>query len=290
VSVSKRLPCGSHPCRRRGTVHGRWLALLILCGVFATALVASPRLGSARAATTNPPQPCKEVETTKPSASGAKNLTELQPNAARPTFDVKLDYSTSGDDYISFTPKAGGKSGATANVAAEFTDAPRFKGDRLTGDAFIAAHASKSGRRVVVYACFENLSQYTAGRYQGTVALFGPQLADFTYAIVITTKWPRWIALVTILVTVIGALFIGFVTNTFSRPANRRDGMGWLRVIIGFIIATALGALPYWSVYASNETWGSTPPSDLTALVTATFTAAVGGLALAAKILSAPAN
>jgi hypothetical protein len=231
-------------------------------------------------------QPCKEVETTQPAPDDATDLIELQPNAARPTFDVKLDYSTSGDDFISFAPRGARRVGPSGDVAAEFTDAPRYKGDRLKGDAFIAAHASESGRRVIVYACFEDVPHYAAGRYEGTVALFGPQLADFTYAIVITTKWPRWIAWLTILGTIVVALAIGLATNTFKRPEGPGDARGWLRVGLGLVLAAALGGFPYWSVYASNETWGSTPPSDLTALVTATFTAAAGGLALAAKLLS----
>jgi len=250
------------------------------------ALLACAVVGAAAAATPGASQPCKEVEKTQPAPDGAKNLIELQPNAARPTFDVKLDYNTSGEDDISFAPQGGRRVEAPVDVAAEFTDAPRYKGDRLKGAAFIAAHASESGRRVIVDACFENVPQYAAGRYEGTVALFGPKFADFTYAIVITTKWPRWTAWLTILITVVAALVIGIATGTFQRPAQWKDWKGWLRVGIGLVLAVALGGFAYWSVYASNETWGSTPPSDLTALVTASFTAAVGGLASAGKLVS----
>jgi hypothetical protein len=157
---------------------------------------------------------------------------------------------------------------------------------RLKGDRFIAAHASKSGRSIVLEACFENIPQYAAGRYEGTVALFGPKLADFTYAMVVTTKWPRWTALLTILITIIGSLIVGVITGLLARPSQARDWKGWLRLVFALGLALILAALPYWSVYASNETWGSTPPADLTALVTATFAAAAGGFATAGKLLS----
>jgi hypothetical protein len=227
---------------------------------------------------------CKEVEQTQPAPENAQNLIELAPNAARPTFDVELDYHAEGKDDISFLPKAGRRPGTDADVAAEFTDAPRYKGDRLKGDRFISAHASKSGRSIVLYVCFEKIPGYAAGRWEGTVAIFGPKLSDFTYAIVVTTKWPRWTAAVTILFTIIGSLIVAVITGVLNRPASWR---GWLKIVFTLGLALALGLLPYWSVYASNETWGSTPPSDLIALVSATFGAVIGGFAIAKRLLSA---
>jgi hypothetical protein len=231
--------------------------------------------------------PCREVETTQPAPEDATNLIELQPNALEPTFSVQLDDSTAGEDDISFQPQGRQRPGTDADVAAEFIDQPRYKGHRLGGDQAIAAHASKSGRSIVLYVCLDNVPQYAAGRYEGSVALYGPKLADFTYAIVVTTKWPSWTAWTIIGLTIVGALLIGFLTGTFSFPSAWRNWKGWIRLVLAVVFAVAFALLPYWSVYASNETWGSTPASDLTALVAATFAAAAGGLALANKLLSA---
>ena len=177
-----------------------------------------------------------------------------------------------------------GDAGTDADVAAEFTDAPRFNGHPLNGDRFIAAHASKSGRSVIVYVCFEHVPGYAAGRWEGTIAVFGPKLSDFTYAIVVTTKWPRWTAWLTILVTIAGSMIVAILTGVLKTPTDWRGG---LRVFFTLVVALALGLVPYWSVYASNETWGSTPNSDLIALVSATFGAVIAGFALAKRLLSA---
>ena len=253
---------------------------LLLCSVLIAALVAVDA-SVARGQT----PPCKEVEKTQPAPENAKNLVELQSNAARPTFDVQLDSRTKGDDNISFTPQAGARPGSTADVAAEFTDAPRYKGERLGGQEFIAAHASESGRRIVVEACFENVPSFTAGRYEGTTALFGPKLADFNYAIVVTTKWPRWVAWSLIGLTFVAALLIAGLTGQFQ-SATWTGRAAYAKIALTVLLALGLAVLTYWSVYASNETWGSTPASDLVALVSATFAAAIGGIATAKKLLS----
>jgi hypothetical protein len=260
--------------------------------VLLTICVAAVGAGSASAGPQKTPA-CKEIERSRPAAENAKNLLDLQPNAARPTFDVELGYATSGNDEISFVPKGSKRPGQQADVAAEFTDAPRFSGQRLGGDKFIAAHASESGRRIVLEACFENVSQYAAGRYTGTVSVYGPKIADFTYAIVVTTKWPRWTALLTIGLTILGSFVVAFSSGALTFPKRKRGATngddrfkGYLKLAFAVVLAIGLAILSYWSVYASNETWGSTPPSDITALVGAAFAAAVGGLVTARKLLS----
>ena len=254
----------------------KWVLSISACAVVVCAL-------DATVANAQTPS-CKEAENTQPAPENAKNLIELAPNPARPTFDVELDYHTDGKDDISFPPKAGRRPGTNADVAAEITDAPRYKGHGLKGDRFVAAHASKSGRNIILYACFENVPSYAAGRWEGTVAIFGPKLSDFTYAIVVTTKWPRWIAWATILVTILGSLIVAIITGALNSPVGLK---GWLKIIVTVALALALGVLPYWSVYASNEIWGSTPSSDLIALVSATFGAVIGAFATAKKLLSA---
>lgn len=263
----------------------RSVALLTICLAAVGAAHASPARGET--------QPCKEHETSAPAPENAKNLLELQPNAARPTFDIELGYATSGSDGISFVPKAGKRPGQRAKVAAEFTDAPRFEGQRLGGDQFVAAEASESGRRIFLQACFESVPQYAAGRYAGTLAIYGPKIADFTYAIVVTTKWPRWTALLTIGLVFFFAIGVAFFTDVLTFPERKKGTTskgerwkGYVKVAFAAVFAGVLAALSYWSVYASNETWGSDPPSDLTALASAAFAAAVGGLVTARKLLS----
>lgn len=95
---------------------------------------------------------------------------------------------------------------------------------------------------------------------------------------------PRWTAWVTILATIVGSLIVAVLTEVLKTPGGFKD---WLKIIFTLVLALALGLLPYWSVYASNETWGSTPPSDLIALISATFGAVIGGFATAKRLLSA---
>lgn len=267
---------------------GRRVSRLCACSLSISAsLLAYPAVALGQ----EPTQPCKEIETsTQPAPEDATNLIELQSNAARPTFDVELAFSSSGADDISFTPKARKRLvGNSADVAAEFTDAPRFEGHRLKGDNYIAAHASKTGRQLVLEACFEKIPSMTAGRYEGTVSIYGPRLSDFTYAIVVTTKLPRWVPIATILATVLFALIVAMITGQLAPPARGKDKPDWKgygRVLVALVLAVVLAALPYWSVYASNETWGSTFAADMTALVTATFAGVVAAFATAKKLLS----
>jgi hypothetical protein len=92
-----------------------------------------------------------------------------------------------------------------------------------------------------------------------------------------------WVAIATILVTIAMSLAIAFATRQLVKP---QGWVGALKLIATLGIALGLGALTFWSVYLSNETFGSTPNSDLIALVSATFGAVLAGLATAKKLLS----
>ena len=128
---------------------------------------------------------------------------------------------------------------------------------------------------------------YPGGTLRGWSPCTGPKIADFTYAIIVSTKWPRWIALLTIAVTFIGSMMVGSLGGALTLPQREERTRAKGYVTLGFagVFAVALAALSYWSIYASDETWGSDPPSDLTALVDA-FAAAIGGLITAKKLLS----
>jgi hypothetical protein len=55
-----------------------------------------------------------------------------------------------------------------------------------------------------VEACFEDVNHWYAGSYEGTFRVYGPRITDFNYALVVTTKWPPWVALVVIFATTHG--------------------------------------------------------------------------------------
>ena len=62
---------------------------------------------------------------------------------------------------------------------------------------------------------------------------------------------------------------------------------GLPEVDVTLAIALGLGAITYWSVYLSSETFGSTPNSDLVGLVSATFGVVLAGFATAEELFSA---
>jgi hypothetical protein len=231
---------------------------------------------------------CKnEPEKANAAPLGAKDLIQLQPNAARPTLDIALADKSGGTDKISFLPKAGRRVGVGTRVAAELTDAPRTGSAPLGGDIFVRANGTASARRVEVAVCLANIPRFAAGRYLGTITIYGPDFADFNYALAITTKWPWWSA-----VTIIGVVLVAFAAialiSDFSGSEKKK--MTWSYgggLVIGISIGLVLGALTYFTIYSKNATWGEDPGTQITALAIASFTAATGGF-LAGRRLFPP--
>jgi hypothetical protein len=226
---------------------------------------------------------CKENETAKPAPYNGKGLIELQSNAARATFDVKLDSQASGSDFITFNPKGLKQPGSDALIAAEVTDVPRSNGRALGGVSQVGAGTLKSGRKVVLEACFQDVPRFTAGRYEGTVSIYGPKLADFNYAIVVTTKWPSWIAWLCIVATLVTFVSLSVISGTWKikgpgKKAARLKRFGfWFTSLVTLVIVAGLAGGTYWTVYANNETWGANKFGDLTGLIAASFAAAAVG-------------
>jgi hypothetical protein len=242
---------------------------------------------------------CKENEKeTQPASSATTNPIELQANKARPTFDVGLADKSEGDDNIFFSPKAGER--IDSQVAAEMLGSPRAGRHRFHGMISVAAHPSQSGRSAVVEACFENVNHWSAGSYEGTIRVYGPQIADFNYALVVTTKWPFWVALVVIGATVIFSilvfLFLPQIPNPALNPqvpsvegrwwkrllkkswAKLKAGWRpWLGLLLGIVVGGVLAGLTYWTQYEANDTWGSDPQAQILALALAAFGATVIG-------------
>lgn len=233
---------------------------------------------------------CKENEKETQPASAA-NPIELQANRARPTFDVGLADKSEGNDNIFFSPKAGER--IDNQVAAELLGAPRAGKHRIHGLIFVAAHPSQSGRSVVVEACFEDVNHWYAGSYESTIRVYGPQIADFSYALVVTTKWPPWVALVVIFATVVFSVLVLLLlpqvpnpTLNPQVPTEQNDGRKarwkarwrpWLGLFLGIVVGSVLAGLTYWTTYEANDTWGSDPQAQMLALALAAFGATVIG-------------
>jgi hypothetical protein len=237
---------------------------------------------------------CTEHELTLPSAADAQNLIELQANKARPTFDVGLADKPSGQDNISFSPKTAEP--IDTRVAAEVVDTPRAGRHPLRAEILIAAHPSKSGRAVVVEVCFRDADHWYAGSYAGTIRVYGPRITDFNYALVVTTKWPWWVAIAVIGATLLFSVLVFLFLPRVPNPKLRwtwKAWRAWLGTFLGIVVAAVLALLTYWSLYEANDTWGSDPQSQILALVMASFSATVvgyGAVASAQRQIDPPAD
>jgi hypothetical protein len=194
---------------------------------------------------------------------------------------VALADRSSATAEISFLPEGGRRLGQGAEIAAE-AEPPLSGSVALGGDLSVAAHGTASGRSAVVDICLEHVPRFAAGRYQGTIAVYGPKIADFSYALVVTAKWPWWSAVGLIALVIVVSLAVAVVTNFLGLPTDWRAAVG--SVIAGGL-AIGLGLLTYWTIYAKSDTWGSDPGTELSALAIASFTAATSGLVTARKLI-----
>jgi hypothetical protein len=140
-----------------------------------------------------------------------------------------------------------------------------------------------------VEACFEDVNHWYAGSYESTIRVYGPRIADFNYALVVTTKWPPWVALVVIFATVVFSvlvlLFLPQVPNPALNPPPKAGSKAkwkvrwrpWLGLFLGIVVAAVLAGLTYWTTYEPNDTWGSDPQAQILALALAAFGATVIG-------------
>lgn len=252
--------------------------------LIAVAVAVTPWGVAAASAPELPARACDEQEQTEPAAEGATDLFELQPNTARPTFEVSLEDNSEGSDEISFVPREAKRIGRSADIAVEITDFPRASGERIDAQISIAAHANKSGRRAVVEVCLADVASFAAGRYEGTVSVFGPRFADFNYALVVTTKWPWWSAVAAIAASMIFFIFVAAVTGLVVLDITASKSRSAAAGFAGLFVAVIVGGLTYWSVYATSETWGADPATDLTAIAIASFTAAMAAFTAVSKI------
>jgi hypothetical protein len=178
-------------------------------------------------------------------------------------------------------------------ITAQLIETPRRGADRAERiRAEIAVHARpRVGRTMVVLeVCVDRDGRWRAGSYQGTVRIYGEQLNDFDYAIVITQKWPWEVAVLLLLVAGIGFFAVAFFTESLSFAGRREHAnlrvLG--RTVFAALVAVAAMAPTFWGTYWNNPTWGSEPDAHVAGIVAAGFTAAIAGLALAKRLLAEP--
>jgi hypothetical protein len=213
----------------------------------------------------------------------AKRLARLQPNTSRPTMALQLDDKLSGGDDIFFQSRGrrvvarGGnlKKQVTARMLASL----RKGNERLDATVDLAAGRGPTWDRVRLKVCIREKDPFTAGTYQGTVLIVGPTLAEFSYPVVVTSKWPAWVPLAILLLVVIA--FMVFTWGASDPPGKTKASAN----VVYAVVALAAAGLTYWSVYVKNATWGEDPAAQVPALVAAALTGAVAAQQAAAKWL-----
>src|SRR5207247_2500223 len=130
-------------------------------------------------------------------AAPANKGVALQANRARPTLTIALADRQSAADSISFSSKARQKvpDNKRARTSAAVIEQPR----RSPSEPFDGKVAAKTtpavgGTIVRLQMCVTRRGILRAGAFQGTVRIYGPKVADFDYAVIITEKWPWQVA------------------------------------------------------------------------------------------------
>lgn len=294
----------------RWIARAAWMlaALTVLTVVVAVALEIdgdeAPSTGEAAAAV-----PCKESPGGVPRTKGAKRakgtkrakrvkLATLQPSASRASVLLDLGYHDTRADDIFFAVKGrrvastklrkGEKPGVRRArrgraVSAMVVDWPRTSSERLGAAVRVKATPNPLGNRVAVAVCVDrDGDRWSAGQYEGSISVYGTRLEEFTYPIVITSKWPPLIPILVLVAAILAFLLMAFATNSLTFNFESKK---WPASLLGLAIAVGAAGLTYWGQYGKSPTWGDDPGAQITALALAGFTAAVGGLAAGQRLL-----
>ena len=218
---------------------------------------------------------CTEVKGPIPSAN-AKKLKELAPNPQRPSLTMPLDSGDSASDDIALPVKGKKRIGLSKAAASADFEKPRMGDHPLRANVRVAAAPTALGTGVRVYACISNKRQWEAGTFTGSVTVYGPRFSEFSYPLVVTSKWPVWVPVAIIL----------SVLLIFGIMEALRQETGKAGTSIYFVIAIAAGAATYFGQYDSVATWGDNPGAQLTGLAVAVVTAAAAGRGAAKKYFS----
>lgn len=207
----------------------------------------------------------------------AKKRGELAPNSKRTTLTVKSDAGDAATASV-VLPVKGGKSIGKSNgsATAGVTDVPSFEGRELDADIALAARPTATGNGVVVRACISDKGRREAGTFEGALQVYGPRFNEFTYSLVVTSKW-RPVVPIVILILVV----ILFLAMEVKRPETGGTGaVAYLTVAVGGALLT------YFSQYEDVDTWGDNPGLQIPGLAVAAITAAAAGRAAAVKFFS----
>jgi hypothetical protein len=227
---------------------------------------------------------CDEESGKRPSSTA--DLAELQPDPGAAALSVALGANESvADDDVSLPSRDRRQIGVLpGDASATYVNWPRFGSDRFAGNIKLAATPGPTGNTVRVGVCIEETKRFSAGRYEGTVQIYGPKFLEFSYPLVVTTKWPFYTAVAVLFVGIAVFMLVALLTGslTFGFEDKKRK---FLASALGLGIAVGAGVMTYWSSYVSNPTWGDDPAAQIPALAVAAVTAAIGGLAAAERLL-----
>ena len=143
------------------------------------------------------------VERSGSASSGGQKGIELQSNRARPTMAIALADKESAVDFITFSTKSSpaGPAGLCltsrgARTSAVLTEFPRSlsPGCHLTAKSRPRRPQRQVPQWFNLELCVVRGAPLKAGAFQGTARIYGPAVADFDYAVIITQKWPWYIA------------------------------------------------------------------------------------------------
>lgn len=224
--------------------------------------------------------PCTERKL-RAAPLSAKNPIELQANRSRPTFTIALADGDRANAAISLVPKNRVRV-QRDNVSAQVIEVPRKGSERIHADVTAAAKPGAGGSVVFLRVCVNHAGIFKAGSYEGTVRIYGPRITELDYALVITQKWPWWSAVGLLVLAGAAFFLVTWLTDSFTFGLKNRKLLAGLA---GAAITAAAIVPTFFGTYWNNDTWGADPGSNVTGLVTAGFTAAVGGLALAHRLL-----
>lgn len=216
---------------------------------------------------------CEEVKGASVPSS-VKSPRELQANAKHPALAVMLDGQAAEDGAVTLPVKDGKRIASSARdkaATAEVSDPPQLDGRDLDADIEVSATPAPSGTSVVTKACITSADVWKAGRYEGSVKVFGPRFEDFSYAFAVTQKWPAYVPII-ILAAVL--LAFGFFELRRTETGKKGDAL--------FLAIGLAGGFFAYLQYSSSDTWGADWTKEIGALAAAAITAA-GAARAAAK-------
>jgi hypothetical protein len=228
---------------------------------------------------------CKEVKATSaaPPAKQGKGV-ELQTNRARPTLAIALADRQSAMDTIAFSTRDRQvvRDERNSRTSAVLLETPRRSAaEPFDGTVDLKAEPWVGGTIVRLSVCVDRGGALKAGAYQGTARIYGPQVDDFDYAVIVTEKWPWQIAVAILWYAGLAFVIVAWQTGSLTFGGDKQV----VPVAAGITVGLVAMVPTFFGTYWNNATWGSDPGTHVGGLATAGLTAALAGLAAAHKFL-----